>query len=346
MFIDGPTLFRCTGFPRVRELMDNKIKASLLVAIACTGIVCITIGAWITIDAQKLRVGIIKADMGHVSTLYARNQFLYQQSGLPFKFFQFNDEIGIIDALARGSIDIAFVGVVPLAIAAQNAGGLDVKIIAGASVNGTCAVVDRRVGISDISGLVNKTIALPAPNTTAEFMLKLAINGTLQQDTITIKYMDVSQMPGSMNVSMLDPSYAGSHVDAFVAWEAIATFGVHKDVYGPLGYNGAYLFSSGDVMPGHTGSVVVVRGEILQDQARKEIVKLFLEIHVQVTNNLANPANAAKTQEIIIKEIGINVVDYIEAIQRVGYDAGLNETKIADLVSKAVSLGMVKILKK
>lgn len=312
-------------------------KVAAVLAIVVAAGVVIAFSTWTYLDSQKLRIGFVEYDLNQLSCYFAQNQGLYQSAGLDMKFQQYSDDRAVMDALASGQLDIAFVGLASAIMYNLN-NDTSITILAAASVDGTGIVVRDNSSITTLAGLANKTVAIPVMNGTQAFLLQVMLaNASLSRSDVKIVQEDVTSMPDDMN---------SSTIDAYVAWEPIASKGVYKSVYGQYGYQGRYLANISTLWPDHPGDVIVVRNAILMQPRYVDAIKQFLAVHVNVTNQInmmsTDASINATVYSVLANEYSLNPADGTMALANTRFVYQPDFAKIKDFIAKMVFFKLIQ----
>lgn len=204
------------------------------------------------------------------------------------EWYTFNAGPSEIEALLSGSIDIGYIGPVPAVNGyIKSDGGL--KIIAGASKAGAALVMRKDLGITDVSGLAGKKVAVPQYGNTQDLVLRDLLASAGLSDTASGGTVEIIQSANADTKVLLENGEA----DAALVPEPWVSRLINEC--------GAEILVDYDELMGgdYTCAVVIVRKEFLDEHP--EIVKAFLEEHSRITNTInENPEEAA---DVIAKKI-------------------------------------------
>ena len=137
-----------------------------------------------------------------------------EATGWDIEWRKFASGTDVIAAMASGDIQISELGSSPLAIAASQ--GVDLQMIGLAQVIGDAEslIVSDASGITDVSGLAGKRIAVPV-GSTAHFSLMGALDhGGVAETDLTIMNMPPDQIAAAWEQDALDGAFIWNPVQA------------------------------------------------------------------------------------------------------------------------------------
>ncbi|MCD7708769.1 MAG: aliphatic sulfonate ABC transporter substrate-binding protein [Clostridiales bacterium] len=201
----------------------------------------------------------------------------------------FNAGSAEIEAIFAGEIDIGYIGPVPAINGNVKSDG-DVTVIADASDAGAVMVARSDAGISSVSDLDGKTVAVPQLGNTQHLCLLalLTENGLSPVDsggTVEVVAVDNSDLQNMFDQGNIDAAIVPE------PWGTILTQSDDIDLM--LDWDEIYLDGNYPV------AVVVVQNDFLE--AHPDIVEEFLQVHIDTTNEINNDLDSAV--DAIIEEI-------------------------------------------
>ncbi len=197
------------------------------------------------------------------------------------KWQSFNAGPAEIEAIFAGEVDIGYIGPIPAINGYIKSSG-DVKIIAGATLNGALLVTRKGSAIQEVKDLDGRTIAVPQFGNTQHLCLLnlLSTNGLS-----TIEKGGNVKVIESSNPDMKTLMDKGD-IDAALVPEPWAARLINE-----IGVN--VLLDSDEVWDtvGYSSAVIVVNTKFYEKNA--DLVKLFLQTHIEITEYInKNPEEA------------------------------------------------------
>jgi NitT/TauT family transport system substrate-binding protein len=194
----------------------------------------------------------------------------------------FNAGPSVIEAIFAGHLDIAYVGPSPIINGFIKSKGDEVRVIAGAALNGVLVVGSKQRNITKLEDLRGKTIASPQMGNTQDISAKDFV--------VTHLKTDLKERGGDTDVTPIsnpdiENLFAKNQLDAAWVPEPWGSRLVSK------GY-GVLITEEKDLWPSKQFALtnVIARREFLEKQP--ELVKKFLAAHVQLTSELQGNAAA------------------------------------------------------
>lgn len=237
--------------------------------------------------AAPLNVGYVPALS--VSQLYVmEGEGWSKQAGIEIKRTRFEDGPGIIEALKKGTVDVAYFGIGPAILASSK--GVDIKVIASNIVEHISFVTrgdltlymlrDPKAGIERFAAQKKrkpKIATLPkgsVPDTVLRYwLLKVA---KLPESSLDIVPMGIDRVERAL----LDGS-----VDGAAILDPITTLVLMRDKTAKI------VLEGGDMMANQPGAILAVRSEILRK--KPDLVHKLLELHNRATDFLIREPNRA-----------------------------------------------------
>ncbi len=220
-----------------------------------------------------------QAVIGHANGWFEKN--LAPDAVVDWKVF--NAGPSAIEALFASQLDIAYIGPSPAINAYVKSDGDAVRIISGASSGGAALVVRSDAGITKAEDFHGKKIASPQLGNTQDVSLR----SWLGKQKIKLK-----EVGGDTEVLPVSNS---DHVTLFLKKEIDASWTVEpwvsileRNAGGKVFLNEADLWKDGQ----YATTVVLVRAKFLAEHP--DVVKRFLETHVQITDWINSHPEEAK----------------------------------------------------
>lgn len=231
--------------------------------------------------AEPLRVGHFP-NLTHAQALIGRDNGTYEKKiGRSIDWKAFNAGPSAMEALLAGQLDLAFVGPNPAVNAFMRSKGKSLRIIAGAASGGAALVVDPRAGIKSPKDFKGKKLASPELGNTQD----VALRYWLKQQGLTVG-RDL-QVVSTRNADILQLLQRHQLAGAWVP-EPWVTRMVQEA--GVTVFHDERTLWEGGRFP---TAVLVVRTEFLQQN--RELVRRFLEGHLEVTDWISRNPAAART---------------------------------------------------
>ncbi len=229
---------------------------------------------------ETLRIG-YQPSTHHIAEMVAAEKGWWAEDLKPFgvteiKEFEFPSGPPEMQAMLAGDLDVAYVGVAPPISAISE--GLDAKMVAGVSVNGSNLVFSPDVAYDGPQSLVGKTIGTFPPGSIQDIILRkwLKENG-----------VDVSKV----NIIPMGPG------DAISAISAGKVDGVFLPQPSPaiieLEGKGRSVLAAGEMWPNSAANALVVSGKQIREPP--DLVEQIIKTHINATNFAnAHPMEAAE----------------------------------------------------
>lgn len=187
------------------------------------------------------------------------------------KWQSFNAGPSEIEAMFAGEVDIGYIGPIPAINGCIKSSG-DIKIVAGATLNGALLVTRKELVINEVKELAGHTIAVPQFGNTQHLCLLnlLSANG-------------LSTIEKSGNVKVIESSNPDiktlmdkGDIDAALVPEPWATCLINE-----IGVN--VLLDSDEVWDtvDYSTAVIIVSTKFYEEN--KDLVKRFLQTHIDIT---------------------------------------------------------------
>ncbi len=217
----------------------------------------------------------------HIAEMVAAEKGWWAEDLKPFgvaeiREFEFPSGPPEMQAMLAGDLDIAYVGVAPPISAIAE--GLDAKIVAGVSVNGSNLVFRPGLSYEGPNSLIGKSVGTFPPGSIQDITLKkwLGENG-----------VDISQV-------RIVPMGPGDAVTAITAGRVDAVFLPQPSpAIIELEGRGRSVLASGEMWPNAAANCMVVSGRLIRDYP--DLVEQIIRTHIRATGYVEdNPLEAAK----------------------------------------------------
>jgi NitT/TauT family transport system substrate-binding protein len=226
------------------------------------------------------------------------------QAGLNFEFTRFSDGPAIVQALASGKLDIAYVGIGPAMVA--RASGIDLRVVAS-NVTEQVAFIGRGDFASTFQNAENAAAAFKHFHEEAGRPVRIATLPAGSVPHAVLRYylereagVDMADVEiVGMGADKVQHALLSGAVDAASIMEPILTVVQQRDPSAKV------LARGGEMLPNQPGAVVVVRQEVIAEY--REAVQDLVELHLRATDLIKNdPKRAA---EHIQEFIGRGLID-------------------------------------
>ncbi len=237
---------------------------------------------------------------------------IFKNHGLNIQLTQFAAGGPIMQQVGTGTLDLGFSGVPPVIAAIDN--GVTAKIVAALQGNGSGIIVGKNSGITKVTDLKGKKIAVPVKNSSIQdIMLRqlLKDNNISYDNDVTVTTMPVGQMPQAIG--------AGTY-DAAFTWEPYVTMTAMKDL-------GTILIRSDQLMANHPCCGVATTTTMIQQypDTLKEFFKALKESTDFVLNNPQETAQIISGKDYLGDEAAVEAA----ALPNVHFLAKPDEAYIA-----------------
>ncbi|NLI74656.1 MAG: ABC transporter substrate-binding protein [Euryarchaeota archaeon] len=319
--------------------------AAVVIIAAVAGIIILTHD-----DDDRVKIGYLTGDLHQISHLVMMDKSLFGDESLLEKYEVdavsanpggYANGGAVMDAIAAGSVDIAWLGAPPVIQKHLNA-GTDVKIIAVANSEGSSIVV--KDGIDSVEDLRGKTVATPGPASIQHLLFMEVIENagmkTVQKGAETgpnIVYW--KQLPPVNQKAALEKG----DVDAAVGWEPYGSAAITDGTAKILEW-------SGEVWPDHPCCVVAVRTSYAE--ANPDIVAKVIKAHIDATEWIEetvedkNSENYTKLVDMSKTFSGINDEKVIDsALSKIKYKYQIDEafrTSLDGFTESYIDLDVIK----
>lgn len=252
---------------------------------------------------------------------------IFKNHGLNIQLTQFAAGGPIMQQVGAGSLDLGFAGVPPVISAIDN--GATVKIVAALQGEGSGIVVGNESGISKVTDLKGKKIAVPSKGSIQDIMLrKILVDNNIDYDKdVTVSNMPVGQQPDAL---------VGKSIDAAFTWEPYVSM---TEMQG----KGRVLARSETIMPNHPCCSVATTATMIQQypDTLKEFFKALKESTDFVLQHPQETAQIISGKNYLNDEAAIEAA----ALPHIHFLAKPDETFIAGTETFAQEMKNLGILK-
>lgn len=260
--------------------MKSFILVALLAAVVLFSLGCISSPEKKTENISTLRIG-YQPSTHHIAEMVAAEKGWWLADLKPFgisgiKEFQFQNGPPEMQAMLAGDLDVAYVGVAPpISAIAQ---GLDAKIIAGVSVNGSNLVLRSGLNYGGPQSLVGLSVGTFPPGSIQDITLKkwLKENG-VDASKVKILPMGPGDAVTAITAGKVDAVFLPQPSPAIIEQEG----------------KGRSVVAAGQMWPNAAANCIVVSGKLIRTQP--DLVEQIIRTHIKATDYAtANPMDAAK----------------------------------------------------
>lgn len=258
-------------------------------------------GAWLLTampaHAVTLKVGYIPI-MPMAQLFVMEGEGWADEAGLEFEFTRFSDGPAIVQALASGKLDVAYVGIGPAMVARAN--GIDLRVVAS-NVTEQLALIGRGDFASTFQEAEDPAAAFARFREEAGRPVRIATlpagsvpHAVLRyylERTASADIADVEIVP--MGADKVQQALLSGAVDAASIMEPILTVVQQRDPTAEV------LARGGEMLPNQPGAVLAVRQEVIEEN--RDAVQALVELHLRATDLIKeDPQRAAEhVQEFI-----------------------------------------------
>lgn len=225
-----------------------------------------------TSAVKEVRLGYF-ANMTHGQAVLGVASGDYQNAVAPAQLTTrlFNAGPSLIEALLAGEIDVAYIGPGPVLNGQARTHGQGLRVIAGATDNGTVIVARDGSGIRNLQDLKGRKLATPQHGNTQDIAARHYLKDVLHQpDLENVIPVSNAEQAGMMSRGEIDAAWAAEPWGSFL-----------------VAQNGAHVIAEEkDLWPNKrfTLAVVITTPDFLSDHP--DIIEKLLRVHVQWTRRL------------------------------------------------------------
>lgn len=300
--------------------MDKKFVA----IIVCVIIIAIAISAYINFvqDDDIVTIGFLLSD--YDPALVVANQTgMFDAQGIKTKIIVYNNNYELINAIASGEIDAAYIDIMPVLAHVEK--GVPIKIISSSQNGGSGLFVSNKSGINSVSDLAGKNVSTPHDDSIQYLLLK----NYLKQHGMSIDDLNMS----SCACSYMNESLKKGKINAAISYQPYVAINMN---------NGSrLLLNSDELMPDHPNCVLIASDDFISkhpDDAQK-LVKVQENATKYINNNKDIAVNLIPMDAIVNLEMKKIYLDNVSLVY------GLNDTfkqNVDNFMNIEVDLGVLK----
>lgn len=282
-------------------------------------------------EKAPIRVGSLLA-LGTATPFVAIENGLFNGDNLNIEVSEFSDGAVMMEAFAAGELDIAVVGIIP--VATWLAKGVEMKVVASANGGGHVLMTREDTGITTVEELKGHVIAAPSVATVTDALLRSKILGDAGLDPDT----DVTLIPGMKPADMATVLMVTREVDAMITWEPFAAEA--EAMYDDI----VVLYDSPQVIKEETGSeafypvnVVAASQEFIDE--RGDDLQAFLDAYKETTDFINEDENA---NAVLAKVLELDEEVIASARNRIDYTYEIDKEASIETLKWAEELGYIE----
>lgn len=233
--------------------------------------------------SAEVRLGYF-ANLTHAQAVLGVASGEYQRAVAPAKLTTriFNAGPSLIEALLAGEIDLAYIGPGPALNGHAKTHGQGLRVIAGATNNGTIIVAREDSGIRSLADLKGRKVATPQHGNTQDIAARHYLKDVLHQaDLQNVIPISNAEQAGMMSRGQIDASWAAEPWGSLlVAQDGAHVIGEEKDLWPNKRFTLAVVITTPDFLSEHPEVVEkVLRAHVrwtrrLQEQPEQYIAQL------------------------------------------------------------------------
>lgn len=287
-------------------------------------------------DKQIIRIAYFP-NITHSQALLGQSKKSFEEAfgdKVEIQWKQFNAGPAEIEAFFASEVDMGYIGPVP-AINGYTKSNGELQILAGASNGGAVLVTRNDLVISDIKELSGLKIAIPQYGNTQDLTLRalLTENGlksTTEGGTVEILQVENPDIKISLDRKQIDAAFVPE------PWGAR----LEVEIGANVALNAEKIYSNGEY------SVAVVIGRTSFIEKNPELVKKFLQVHLDLTeelnNNKAEAAKLvnAKLNELTGKQLEEKTLSL--AFERIDFNVDPIRESVNQFKDSSFALGFIK----
>lgn len=271
---------------------------------------------------MPIRIGYLQNDLHHLPLFVALDKGLFKAAGLDVTvagIFKAGPEE--MSAFAAGELDIGYVGQAPATAAYLNR-VCDIKFLAQSNLEGSALVIGKDSVVKSISGLKQKSVAIPGHATIQDFLLNEALThaGMSLSDVNTI-VLKPPEMIQALNQG---------NIDAFIAWQPYPAM-AQKD-------GSKILMSSAAIWKDHPCCVLIADTSFYMKHPEK--IKVIIQVHHNACQFIQN--HIEESVQIARKYTGMDGVILSHAIREMKYVSEINQNSALRFVNFLINMGYIK----
>jgi NitT/TauT family transport system substrate-binding protein len=313
-----------------------KLAASFLAAAT----LLLSSGAGVAFAAQKpaetavIKIGTNRA-LGTITPYLGKSQGIFAKRGVTVEIVDFTDGSTLMEAFASGQLDVALLGIAPATI--WQGKGVPLKVVAAANGGGHVLLTRQDTGITSVKGLRGKKVATPKPGTVVDTLFRAHISRKVagldpEKDIQIISGVAPADMPAAL--------FVAREVDAGITWEPFASQAEAKFKNSRVLYDAAAEWKKANPKAKnfYPTNVVIARQSFINGRGVE--LKRFLAAYVETIDFINK--NPREANEVIAKELKLDVGIVAHARKRIDYTASVDVPAAFETLSWSKQLGYLK----
>lgn len=199
------------------------------------------------------------ANLTHAQAVLGVASGDFQQAVAPARLTKriFNAGPSLIEALLAGEIDMAYIGPGPALNGHAKTHGQGIRVIAGATNNGTVIVAREGSGIRTLADLKGRKLATPQNGNTQDIAARHYLKDVLHQsDLQNVIPISNAEQAGMMSRGQIDASWAAEPWGSLlVLQEGAHVIGQEKDLWPGKRFTLAVVITTPDFLSDHSETV-------------------------------------------------------------------------------------------
>lgn len=287
-------------------------------------------------ENKSIKIGFFP-NVTHTQALVGRGSDIFKEridKDYNLEWKKFNAGPAELEALLTEEIDIGYIGPGP-AVNGYKVSEGELQIIAGVSKAGAVLIKGKNSDIETVNDLKNKKISVPQYGNTQDIVLRGLMKDNNLKDTVRGGTVEVVQA-SNPDVKML---LEEENIDAAFVPEPWGSK-LEKEIEAKVVLDYDETWREGD----YSSAVIVARTKFVKENP--EVVKQFLEAHVDATDYINNSPKEAKAiinsqiEELMRDPLDEDVLDQSMDRLTVTYDP--NKESIEEIVSLSQEIGYLR----
>lgn len=300
--------------------MDKKFIAILLSLV----IIAIAVSTYVNFvqDDDVVTIGFLLSDYDP-ALVVANKTDMFAAQGLNTKIVKYNNDYELINAIASGEIDAAYIDIMPVVSNAEK--GVPIKIISASQNGGSGLFVSNTSGINSVSDLAGKNVSIPHEDSIQYLLLK----NYLKNHGMSIGDLNIS----SSSCSYMNESIKKGEINAAIAYQPYVAINLN---------NGSkLLLNSDDLMPDHPNCVLIASDDFISKHPEdtQKLVKVHENATNYINNNTDNAVSLVPIDEVANRDIKKEYFNNVSLVY------GLNDTfkqNVDNFMKIEIDLGVLK----
>lgn len=283
--------------------------------------------------AETVRIGTNRA-LGTVTPYVGKDNGTFEKAGIKPEIVDFQDGTTLMQAFATGKLDIAYVGIAPVATWQEK--GVGLKVVASANGGGHVLLTREDTGINSIKDLKGKKIGDTNPGSVVDTLLRARILKEKagldpSKDTKIITGLAPADMPTALMVT--------KEVDAVITWEPFATQAESKFKGVKVLYDAGAEWKKENNGKSFYPVNVVIASQSFIDK-HPDVLKKFLSANKETVDFINSQPD--KANDVIAKELKLDKSIVSKARQRLDYTWQVDTSSTLQTLKWTNELGYLK----